>query len=119
MSLLLRQTTTNHKIWQHYKSCNSFYFYIKPQRIRISNSIAFRCNSFYFYIKPQHFDRFDDFNPVVIPSISTSNHNPASILAFCAGVVIPSISTSNHNPFLRNMFEFCVVIPSISTSNHN
>ena len=34
-------------------SCNSFYFYIKPQLIPnlIDNSNG--CNSFYFYIKPQ------------------------------------------------------------------
>ena len=34
-------------------SCNSFYFYIKPQPRATPFGTPMRCNSFYFYIKPQ------------------------------------------------------------------
>ena len=55
--------------------CNSFYFYIKPQRIGSTVADNLRCNSFYFYIKPQRAVPGNDPGSVVIHSISTSNHN--------------------------------------------
>ena len=56
-------------------SCNSFYFYIKPQRIPLHLIPDVRCNSFYFYIKPQPMNSAGEIHTVVIHSISTSNHN--------------------------------------------
>ena len=64
------------------RSCNSFYFYIKPQRKVQISVYSMRCNSFYFYIKPQHNRIYADRFVVVIHSISTSNHNIDSVESF-------------------------------------
>ena len=56
-------------------SCNSFYFYIKPQHHHVDVFPFWCCNSFYFYIKPQPITKPFDSDAVVIHSISTSNHN--------------------------------------------
>ena len=55
------------------------------------------CNSFYFYIKPQLNGGAAGAKPVVIHSISTSNHNQLLLFLLVFQVVIHSISTSNHN----------------------
>ena len=55
--------------------CNSFYFYIKPQPSIVLGLISFGCNSFYFYIKPQRITLGEYIILAVIHSISTSNHN--------------------------------------------
>ena len=78
-------------------SCNSFYFYIKPQPSQAYKPDPSRCNSFYFYIKPQLSDKYRLAVNVVIHSISTSNHNVPDVLPPEPRVVIHSISTSNHN----------------------
>ena len=56
-------------------SCNSFYFYIKPQPTDVVLLDSHSCNSFYFYIKPQLKKNYERKKSVVIHSISTSNHN--------------------------------------------
>ena len=99
--------------------CNSFYFYIKPQLFQAWYRLQVRCNSFYFYIKPQHNDGSGKCSVVVIHSISTSNHNWKRARKSAVNVVIHSISTSNHNWIAQFIKEFLVVIHSISTSNHN
>ena len=60
--------------------CNSFYFYIKPQLLKILEEMDQSCNSFYFYIKPQPSGIFRRKYQVVIHSISTSNHNLSFII---------------------------------------
>ena len=99
--------------------CNSFYFYIKPQRTRFHFLPIIGCNSFYFYIKPQRHTLLQFSRAVVIHSISTSNHNELRGWRFSRVVVIHSISTSNHNSMAAFLPTLSVVIHSISTSNHN
>ena len=78
-------------------SCNSFYFYIKPQHKAQFIAFCACCNSFYFYIKPQ----------------------PLYICPYIVVAVIHSISTSNHNHNIDSFDIPLAVIHSISTSNHN
>ena len=78
-------------------SCNSFYFYIKPQRFRIPESRLESCNSFYFYIKPQ--------------LSATYTFTPGSCNSFYFYI--------KPQPKLQSARYVLVVIHSISTSNHN
>ena len=78
-------------------SCNSFYFYIKPQQIGGNGTLFLGCNSFYFYIKPQHFDI------MAVKGVSCNSFyfyikpQPGVCASCHPSVVIHSISTSNHN----------------------
>ena len=94
-------STSNHNLplapIQASISCNSFYFYIKPQLCCCFLTFAKCCNSFYFYIKPQLCSVTLLVVVVVIHSISTSNHNRMMLQQAALNVVIHSISTSNHN----------------------
>ena len=93
-------STSNHNIpplTQTRKSCNSFYFYIKPQRGRIPQQGTSGCNSFYFYIKPQHHQlsqiihiSCNSFYFYIKPQLIPIDNEEGT-------VVIHSISTSNHN----------------------
>ena len=56
-------------------SCNSSYFYIKPQLTVFMTIGIVSCNSSYFYIKPQLLQSMRERDQVVIHPISTSNHN--------------------------------------------
>ena len=115
-------STSNHnntRMGHSLMRCNSFYFYIKPQRGLGIVALLLSCNSFYFYIKPQQPGYASCYGSAVIHSISTSNHNDKPDLLLYDNAVIHSISTSNHNASATPVSRRVAVIHSISTSNHN
>ena len=80
-----------------FSCCILFHFYIKPQHECAPFAEIEGCILFHFYIKPQLIMASLFSLPVVSYSISTSNHNYATLLIKNRCVVSYSISTSNHN----------------------
>ena len=78
-------------------SHHSLLFYIKSQHDDAVYTVHLRYYSFNLYIKPQLPCLAHGRPPIVIHSISTSNHNSTHRFTFALRVVIHSISTSNHN----------------------
>ena len=94
---ILHQTTTTIGIKEQVRRCFLFPFYIKPQRMTVSNEKQTSCFLFPFYIKPQH-NWYANYHPSVVSYFhSTSNHNKSLSQIFDVFVVSYFHSTSNHN----------------------